>query len=279
MTQFKKITSIIVALVMIISVCFSLPIVVSAVVENTDTFTSFEGVQFQNTDQNGGFYSSTGLASISDEDAHSGSSSLRFDSKTNPEQLRLIYAYNGEKSALKFDSNSEYIVTFWYKSTAKPGWANLHFRLCTGSKSTDVQGSENSDLIKQSVDVVGEWTKVSVKVTTGDCSAKPYLVLGLNAGSNNTVVFVDDISIEKYVPVENTDTFTSFEGCVVNSSDSNAGFYSSGLASITEDVAHSGFNSLKLDSKANSNMTRYSYAYNGTKSAIQLESNSEYTNK
>ena len=242
-------------------------------VENTDTFTSFEGVQFQDKDQQGGFYSSTSLASISDEDAYSGLSSLRFDSKTNPQQMRTIYAYNGEKSALCLESDSAYTITFWYKATAKQGWANLHFRLCDGAKSSNAQG-DAKDLIKQGVDVVGEWTKVSVNVTTEDCSANPYIVIGLNAENGGTVVFVDDITVTKLI--KGTDTYTSFEGVEVNSTDTSAGFYSTGLASASNEEAHSGFSSLKLDSKGNSNIVRFAYAYNAAKNAIKLESNSTY---
>ena len=238
---------------------------------NTNTYTSFEGVEVNSTDANAGFYS-TGLASVSNEEAHSGNSSLKLDSNGNSNMVRYAYAYTDAKKAIKLESNSAYVITYWYKATALPGWANI--RLSLGDASNSNHSNDDKEISKFTELVQGEWTEVSVTVNTGDCSEKPYLLVGFQTELPETVIYIDDITVTKLIKA--TDDYTSFEGVEVNSTDTNAGFYSSGLASVSNEEAHSGNSSLKLDSKGNSNMVRFAYAYTESNNAIKLESNSTY---
>ncbi|MBO5912506.1 MAG: hypothetical protein J6Q76_03445, partial [Clostridia bacterium] len=221
----------------------------------------------------GDFASGTGLFSLSSAEAHSGSTSLMYNTSMQ-NTLRFVYAYTSTKNALKLESNKTYTITFWYKATAKSDWINIHLGLWDSIKSDNAYSdSSRVDIIKHGVDTTNEWTKVSFNYTTDDCSAKPYIIIGVSGGGSAAkTVYIDDVSVAEYVPAEVSDTFTSFEGCTVKY---DGGFSSTTAATISNEQAKSGISSLKI-APGGANTYR-SYAYNSQNSVLKLDSYTRYT--
>ena len=96
----------------------------AADIEIDNTFTSFEGCTVKHDSS----LASSTAATVSTEQAHSGTSSLKIaPSGTNTYRS---YAYNSPSSALKLDSYTKYTVSYWYMATALDGdYTNIYSTL------------------------------------------------------------------------------------------------------------------------------------------------------
>ncbi|MBO5913126.1 MAG: metallophosphoesterase [Clostridia bacterium] len=157
-------------------------------IEVDNTFTSFEGCAVK---YDGGFASSTS-ASVSNEKAHSGSSSLKI--APGGANTYRSYAYNGKNSVLKLDSYTRYTISYWYMATALGGtYTNIYTTLNGNGNVWDQNIQLNKTGIHSSA--LNEWHKAEFEVITGDCSSQAYLTFGLQTAAAGTVVYIDDVTI------------------------------------------------------------------------------------
>ena len=157
-------------------------------IEVDNTFTSFEGCTVKN---DGGFASSTS-ASVSNEKAHSGLSSLKI--APGGANTYRSYAYNSKNSVLKLDSYTRYTISYWYMATALGGtYTNIYTTLNGNGNVWDQNIQLNKTGIHSSA--LNEWHKAEFEVITGDCSSQAYLTFGLQTAAAGTVVYIDDVTV------------------------------------------------------------------------------------
>lgn len=157
-------------------------------IEVDNTFTSFEGCTVKH---DGGFASTTS-ASVSNEKAHSGSSSLKI--APGGANTYRSYAYNGKNSVLKLDSYTRYTISYWYMATALGGtYTNIYTTLNGNGNVWDKNIQLNKTGIHSSA--LNEWHKAEFEVITGDCSSQAYLTFGLQTAAAGTVVYIDDVTV------------------------------------------------------------------------------------
>ena len=157
-------------------------------IEVDNTFTSFEGCTVK---YEGGFNSSSS-ATVSNEQAKSGMSSLKI--APGGANTYRSYAYNSKNSVLKLDSYTRYTISYWYMATALGGtYTNIYTTLNGNGNVWDKNIQLNKTEIHGSA--LNEWHKAEFEVITGDCSSQAYLTFGLQTAAAGTVVYIDDVTV------------------------------------------------------------------------------------
>ncbi len=150
-----------------------------------NTYTGFENAVVT---YDGGFNSSTS-ATISETQAKAGSKSLKI-APTGSNTYRA-YVYNGEKTAIRLEPDTNYEVSYWYYAESASSNTIYIERVNAGS----VWGG-NYTVHTQYVDAAetGKWIKVSFKFNSGNCASYPYLNFALS-GNAGDVFYFDEFTI------------------------------------------------------------------------------------
>lgn len=183
-----KTTKRIVSMILAMAIVFSFALVsVSAapvefeILENKRDFYNFESNAYTST-----FTVSDGTMETSSEQAHSGSSSLKFTATTK-EYARPYIRFSHD-----FEDNSTYYLSFWYYSTAWGG-------------ATSGSGSEGSSNVTLNAGAAvfssktkSQWNKVSMTVTTGtNAKSNAWIRPTFWALGKNNTIYIDDFELVK----------------------------------------------------------------------------------
>lgn len=136
---------------------------------------------------------STTAATITGEQARSGAKSLKIAAGGSAHYKS--YVYNGDKSALKFDTYTRYEVTFYYKAKTVENSVNI---ILTKHYADNVWGANAAELYRVSAAKANnEWQKCTFTVYSGAETEYIYLGVGIEGASSGDVVYFDDFSITK----------------------------------------------------------------------------------
>ncbi len=131
---------------------------------------------------------------VSDEEAHSGDYSVKYDAKSSKGPTDLLYLNeNGIiNDHAQLEQNSLYRFSFWYKGKGKLSMANIKLQVySTGATNIydSFYGCEDE-----------EWNYCEYILETGTLTASRFQIMGTIVGSAAYTLYVDDIKLEKIVP-------------------------------------------------------------------------------
>ena len=129
---------------------------------------------------------------VSDEDAHSGTKSIKYDGSISGGPHDLLYLNENGVIAdtVGVEKNTLYRFSFWYRGEGdRLDMANIYFRLYSGGSTYNFKGYYvNSDT---------EWKYAEHVFNSGDKTGYRLLLNGAILGSRKFVMYVDDIKLEK----------------------------------------------------------------------------------
>lgn len=129
---------------------------------------------------------------VTDEQAHGGTKSIKYDGSTSTGPLDLLYLdkYGVIADTVGVEENTKYRFSFWYKGEGdRLDMANVTFKLYSGGQTyhcTNIY--TNGDT---------EWKYAEHIFDSGDKKGFRLLLHGMILGSRKFNVFVDDIKLEK----------------------------------------------------------------------------------
>ena len=138
---------------------------------------------------------------VSDEDAHSGTKSIKYDGSISGGPNDLLYLNENGVIAdtVRVEKNTLYRFSFWYRGEGdRLDMANIYFRRYSSGTTDDFKGYYvNNDT---------EWKYAEHVFNSGDKTGYRLMLSGLILGSRQFVMYVDDIKLEKVnVGVNNTE--------------------------------------------------------------------------
>lgn len=150
---------------------------------------------------------------VTDEDYHGGTHSIKYDgsSSNGPTDLLYLDEYGIIADTVKVTQNTKYRFSFWYKGEGdRLDMANVTFKLYSGGSSyhcTNIYINEDT-----------EWKYAEHIFDSGDKTGFRLLMQGMILGSRKFKVYIDDIKLEK-INVGVTDTEISPDTVVCEDED------------------------------------------------------------
>ena len=160
-------------------------------VGTTDTGDTLIDVGFE--DENMGCHEVTKPCwTVTEEEAHSGKKSIKYDGSTSagPTSLMYLDEYGVIADTVGVEANTKYRFSFWYKGKGdRLDMANVTFKLYSGGSTYHTTGIyTNKDT---------EWKYAEQIFDSGDKKGFRLLLNGMILGSRKFSVYVDDIKLEK----------------------------------------------------------------------------------
>ena len=242
---------------------------------------TFIGFESKNNYTSGNDYRPAGVGTIVTDPTNENNKVVKLNAKDLWANFILPQYDDNDSGKYMLVSNHSYTFAFKFMIPGGSSSDKLSIRMNLGDMPEGGSGRTpfGQKDYKQSELTPLTWYTYTVTYNVGDTSAKtsPQLVGCWDGGTNSATdyVYFDDVTITDNTvngELDVDNTFTSFEGCVVNH---DGGFASSTSANISTEQAKSGNSSLKI---APSGVNTYrSYAYNGPSSVLTLDSYTCYT--